>query len=401
MLGDAQISSQKQRWLMLAVLLLARTAMAYQFASVGAIGPLLIGAYDIDYTWLGTLIGLYLLPGVFVALPSGLVGQRFGSRRVVLLGLGLMAGGGLLSASESIHLAFAGRLIGGVGGVALNVMMTRMVADWFAEREIVVAMSILVASWPFGIALGLVSFPAVASAWSWPAVMYATAAAALLSFALVMLLYRDPSGAQPLSEGRFRIALTGREWLLVVVAGLIWGAYNVAYIVLVSFLPDLLTERGYSLGEAGRIASTLGWSLIFVVPLAGLLAQRSGRSDLFLTTGLVMAALAGALLPVSSLFAAAFTVVAIFSGVPAGAIMALPTEALAQENRAVGMGIYFTCYYACMATLPALAGRMRDVSGSSASPALFAAAMMAVALLGLLLFRIIQRGGKTSARSSG
>ena len=41
-----------------------------------------------------------------------------------------------------------------------------------------------------------------------------------------------------------------REWLLVSLAGLAWAAFNVAYIVLVSFAPELLVVRGYSLTQA-------------------------------------------------------------------------------------------------------------------------------------------------------
>jgi hypothetical protein len=51
------------RWLILAVLFLARAAMSFQFQTIGAVGPLLIDQLHIDFTWLGTLIGLYMLPG--------------------------------------------------------------------------------------------------------------------------------------------------------------------------------------------------------------------------------------------------------------------------------------------------------------------------------------------------
>jgi hypothetical protein len=55
------------------------------------------------------------------------------------------------------------------------------------------------------------------------------------------------------------------------------------------------------------------------------------------------------------------------------------------------MGVFYTFYYASMAILPALAGRVRDLSGSPASPSLFGAGMMGLSLLGLLAFRLAQR----------
>src|ERR1700674_5659847 len=89
------------RWLVLAVLTLARTAMAMQFQTVGSVGADLVGALAIDYAGLGALIGLYMLPGVVMGLPGGLIGQRFGAKRATLAGLVLMVGGGLLTGADA------------------------------------------------------------------------------------------------------------------------------------------------------------------------------------------------------------------------------------------------------------------------------------------------------------
>ena len=79
------------RWRCLGALTLARAAMGFQFQSVAAVAPLMGGGLAIDKTQLGWLIGLYLLPGVAFALPGGLLGRRFGDKRLVLVGLALMA----------------------------------------------------------------------------------------------------------------------------------------------------------------------------------------------------------------------------------------------------------------------------------------------------------------------
>jgi len=81
------------RWLILAVLFLARTAMGFQFQSVASLSSFVITDLGIDYTQLGLLIGFYLLPGVVIAYPSGLLGQRFGDKRIVILGMTLMVVG--------------------------------------------------------------------------------------------------------------------------------------------------------------------------------------------------------------------------------------------------------------------------------------------------------------------
>ena len=74
--------------------------MAYQVQSVGSISPFLVVDLGIDYATLGTLIGLYMLPGVVIALPGGVLGQRFGDTRMCLLSLALMTLGGVLQGVE-------------------------------------------------------------------------------------------------------------------------------------------------------------------------------------------------------------------------------------------------------------------------------------------------------------
>ena len=322
------------RWLMLLVLFIARTAMACQFQSVASTAPFLIDALAIDFARLGTLIGLYMLPGIFVALPGGMLAQRFGAKNLVLVGLLLMAlGGALMGASTSFLPVAAGRLISGTGAVLINVLMTKMVTDWFVGREIVTAMAILVVSWPLGLALGLLLFTPLAASQSWNAVMYATALIAAASFLLLVLTYRNPPGTPIASSLGLNLTLTRHEWLGVSLAGIIWMTYNVGYIILISFLPGLFATRGYSLSEAGWVVSFLGWMLIPLVPLASALAERLHRQNLFLVGSLLVSGLAAAALPVAHDPIIPFGVLAVVVGVPAGLIMALPAQALRPENR--------------------------------------------------------------------
>ena len=87
-----------ERWAMLLVIFFTRTALGFQFQSIAALTPFLVTAFDISWAQVGLLMGLFMLPGVIFALPGGLLGQRFGSRRVVFAGLGLMITGGMLVA---------------------------------------------------------------------------------------------------------------------------------------------------------------------------------------------------------------------------------------------------------------------------------------------------------------
>jgi predicted MFS family arabinose efflux permease len=381
-----------RRWLMLVVLFIARTAMACQFQSVASTASFLVNAFAIDFARLGTLIGLYMLPGIFIALPGGMLGQRFGAKNLVLAGLLLMAlGGAVMGAGTSFLIASIGRLISGIGAALINVLITKMITDWFADYEIVTAMAVSIASWPLGLALGLLLFTPLAVSQSWNAVMYAAALMALASAMLVALAYRNPPWEISGSNSMLELTLARDEWLSISLAGGIWTAYNVGVILLISFLPELFVEHGYSITGAGHIVSVLGWMLIPIVPLAGYFAERFHRQNFFLVGGFLVAGLAAAALPFTDEPIVAFAILAAVVGAPAGLIMALPVEALQPQNRAAGMGVYFTWYYAGMAFVPSIAGMARDLTASPAAPALLAAAMMFLALAALAGFRAANR----------
>ena len=118
------------RWFMLVVLVTARITMGFQFQTVGPISPVLIDALRIDYAELGSLIGFYMLPGIFIALPSGILGRRYGDANMVLLGLLAMGVGGLIMGyGDSYAMVSAGRILSGAGAIFVNVLMVKMITD--------------------------------------------------------------------------------------------------------------------------------------------------------------------------------------------------------------------------------------------------------------------------------
>jgi predicted MFS family arabinose efflux permease len=368
--------------------------MGFQFQSVASVSSFLIEDLDIDYTRFGLLIGLYHLPGIALALPGGLLGRRFGDKRVVVAALALMAIGGLMTGvNHSYTIAFSGRLLSGVGAVVLNVLLTKMVADWFAGREIVTAMAILVSSWPLGISLGLISLGALATVTSWKFVMHLTAVVCLFSLVLVLAFYHTPSAvANDQKSESARLKFSSLELGLLMLAGIVWTLFNVGFVSLPSFAPQFLTSTGYSLAGAGFLVSLVTWLAIPAVQLGGYIAERLRRPNVIMVSCFLGSGLAICLLPYWSSPLALFIALGLLFGPPAGLIMALPTEVVRPENRAAGMGIYWTCYYAGMAVLTALAGLSRDLTNNPAAPLWFGGILLFIAIIILGLFRSFQRG---------
>src|SRR5213078_4234145 len=181
------------RWVALAIVFVTRTSMGYQFQSVASVGPLLVPELGLTWAQLGSLIGLYMLPGAFLALPGGMLGQRLGERRTVVASLALMVVGGLVTAaSHSFAVAVSGRLLSGVGAVLMNILLAKMVADWFADREMSTAMGVMLTSWPVGLGIATATLGALATHASWRTAIVATALVAALGLVLIAFAYRDP-----------------------------------------------------------------------------------------------------------------------------------------------------------------------------------------------------------------
>ena len=389
-----------ERWVALAVLTAARVSMAFQFQSLASVAPILVRDLGLDFADVGFLVGLYMLPGVVLAIPGGMLGGRFGDKRVVTAGLGLMVLGDLIAGFIPGYGALlAGRLIAGTGGVLLNVLMSKMVTDWFAGRGLVLAMTIFVNSFPVGMGIGLWWLGALAERAGWPAALHVTAAAALAALVLVALAYRPHTNdRKPRGDGEAR-RISGREIALVSIPGAIWGLVNGAYTIMVAFAPVLMMAAGLDIGGAGRVLSAVTWLNLASTQAGGLIAHRSPRWNLLMAIGIggwgVALLLVPAIDPVLPLLASGFVL-----GFAIGVIVALPAEVLRPESRGVGMGVFYSLMYLGQAGLPPLGGAIQDwVGGNTAS--LYFAAFLVFAILPLFaLFRWAQhRGGRAVPRT--
>lgn len=374
------------RWTILIVLFLARTTMGFQFQSAGALSPLLMDSYMVSLVEVGVLIGLYLAPGVVVAIPGGAITARFGEKRVVALAMGLMLIGALMAlAGPDWGWITAGRLIAGVGGVVLNVVMTKMLADWFVGREISTAMAVFINSWPIGIALALLVLPPVATAMGLAAAQMTVAGVVALGLVLFVLVYRAAPGADAapqLRVGRLPVVPLG-------LAALIWGLYNVSLAMVFSFAPTVLAARGLEVTEAAWLTSLFMVVFSLAVPLGGIIADRSGRRDAVIALSLVAFVVALPLVAVvpTGALAALFVAMGLLTPLGAGPVMSLPALVLPNALRAFGMGVFFAIYYAVMMVAPPIAGGLAELYGAESMTMVFGAAVSALALGALVMFR--------------
>ena len=376
------------RWVALALMFVTRTSMGFQFQSIGSLAPLVVADLGLSYAQLGTLIGLYLLPGVVLALPGGLIGQRVGDRRAVVASLALMVVGGLLTAwSDSFAGAAAGRLVSGGGSVLMNILLIKITADWFAGREMATAMAVILTAWPVGLGLATATLGSVAMATSWRTAMVVAAVSAALGLIIMAVVFREaPVRAAPGA----RAAPDRRDLGLAITSGVAWGAFNASLVGIIAFGPAMLVARGLSLGQAGFEISLAIWVTIVSVPLGGVLSDRVGRPDVFSIGGALAAGALLLALPMMPWAALGLVLVGMLIGGPPGPLTSMLPRALAPERLATGLGVSYTAYYVVMAAAQPLAGWLRDLTGDPATPIRFAAAAMAATIAGVVAFRVIE-----------
>jgi MFS family permease len=386
----------RNRWGILAVLFTVRLAMAFQFQSVAAVAPLLGSKFGVGLADIGMLIGLYFTPGVALALPGGAIGQKLGDKSAVLCALVLMLVGQIaMVLSESWGWQIAGRLVAGAGAVLLNVQMTKMVTDWFAGREIATAMAVFVNSWPAGIALSLLALPAIGISQGILAVYLTVAALIVLGIGLLLAGYHAAPDAPAMTASSAR---PDRNALMAVIAaGLIWGLFNVGFAIVFSFGPTMLVEQGWTITAAGSAISIVLWLAVFSVPSGGLLADRTKRPQTILAIGCIVFALLMAMLPRSTAVIPIVVALGLVSGLPAGPIMSLPARVLQPGTRAIGMGVFYTVYYAAMMLGPVIGGNAAKWIGSAgAAFDVGVVALLACPLLLLAFNRIVAPRPRTA-----
>ena len=374
------------RWLILWVLFFARTMMAFQYQSVAALSPFIADSYAASLADIGLLIGLYLGPGVVVAIPGGSLAARFGDRRVVGWSLVAMVVGGLMMIEgESWLVLMAGRVVAGVGGVVENIVRTKKLIDWFTCHKIGTAMGMFISSWPIGIALALLVLPWLASigglmvGWLGMSVLVAVALAMFLG------VYRPAPDVAAVAPGEAsRVFPVGS----LSMAAVVWALYNTALAMVFGFGSLVLIQQGAEATSAASVISLFTFMVGVGVPFGGALSDRIGRDPVIFFSFAASAVALPLLLSVPLVWAVpAYAAAGLAMGLCPGPIMTMPGQVLRPEARAFGMGVFFAVYYAVMMVGPALGGGVADVTGDAGSAYWLATAMLVASIGSLVAFR--------------
>lgn len=384
------------RWGVLGLMFLIGVSLPIQFQTIPALAPFLIADMGLNYTDIGVLTGLFMFPGIFLALPGGLLAARIGDRLTLIAGLAVMFASSLLLAStESYAVMFVARLLGGAGAVFITILGPKVLTDWFVGREIATALATFASSFGLGVGLAVAVLPYIAEVASWQAAVATNAAFAALAIVLLLTLYRDRDrdgdGAGVKDEKQPRLWLLGRaEFVLAALAGVGRGLFGTGYITFMSFLPVVLIAQGMPVVQAGLLTSFAAVASAFSVPLGGMLTDRTGKPNHFIVAGALGAAIACVLVPYFAPTLLWIMVFGVLRGGCTGGIMALPSLVLRPESRSSGFAVTSAAYFVCLAGFPPIGGYLLDATAQPAVGLWFSAALWLAIPVLLAIFKILQ-----------
>lgn len=339
-------------------------------APVTGVGPLLDmlrAHFHLSAGSAGLLTTLPLLAFALMSPVAARLGQHHGLARSLLLAMAVLLAGILLRSSGPLVALFAGTLLIG-GAIAVgNVLLPALV-----KRDFPGHVTTLTAAYALtmGIAAGLASVVAIPlsglSQHGWNIALASSAVLAGLALLVWWPQVRAPAKTATREHTALPLAKPVWRYTLAWQVTLFFGLNSLVYYVVISWLPAMLQEAGFSAGRTGTLHGVL--QIASALPGLVLIPLLRHREDLRVAavavTLLSLLGLSGLLLaPAWSLL----WCMAYGFGAGAGIILALAFVSLrsASVYTAAALSGMAQCLgYLLAASGPTLTGLLHDRSGS-------------------------------------
>jgi len=305
--------------------------------------PQLRGELELSLVEATFIVTTFNVLGMLAGMAAGMLGDRYGRRRLALGGLALLAGGGAMGAlAQGFAPLLASRFIEGVGFILFAVPAPALMSALSADaRERAKALSLWSAYMPTGGTLALLAAPLFIAAATWRVLWLALAAAAVL--AAIVLARTVPAGAAPrvasLRLVRESLARPGN-----IAMAFLFASYVAQWTSIMVWLPTFLGEHGASTATAATATALM---VLVNAPgnLAGgwLLARGVPRGTLVIAASMIGAlceiGMLAPLLPGALRYALVLAFSACAGVIPASIFAGLPVHAPSSQHIATGNGM--------------------------------------------------------------
>jgi predicted MFS family arabinose efflux permease len=244
--------------------LLLGGALTWNIANTGAVAGRLSDAYGVSLAGVGLLTTALFATHLVAQLPAGVVADRIGSRRVALVAVVcILAGNGLLLATDAYGAALAARALVGIGtgtGFVAGLDLIRGGGGGPLAQGLFGGVTTASAG------LALMVVPALAAAVGWRAPYWSAAAYALVAAAVVAA-----TGPSARTSGRRARVLAD---LKLVPLAVIHAATFGLNVVAGNWIVTLLERQGIGTTTAGLAGGTILLVGIVSRPAGGLVVAR-------------------------------------------------------------------------------------------------------------------------------
>ncbi len=285
------------RWLVFLLVALAFFGDLYVYDSIGPVADLLQRQRHFSDVQIGTLNAIYSLPNVFLIVVGGLLIDRYGPARIMVVTCAVCLLGAALTALSATFQGMAGgRLLFGIGAETLNLSVLAAIARYFARGNLAFPMALCIAAGRLG------SFSAdmsprwlaasYAGGWQPPLMiaMYISAASLLAAIAFAWLDQargEEEAAAVRAPRGKFSLVRFPRAFWFLLILTFLWYADILAFRSTYA-IKYFQHTHGLDLAAAGAMNSYVFLAALFASPLFGWLCGRTKRYAPWLTFGALL-----------------------------------------------------------------------------------------------------------------
>jgi predicted MFS family arabinose efflux permease len=364
-------------------------AWVSNFMVRSALAPGLVGIradFQLSHGEGGLLATGFLAGYCATLLPGGLLGDRVGRRKMVILAalgwtiISLLIG--LAPSYPALLLSMIG--LGGTMG-CFNSNDRAIVSTLTPREKMALGQGLSYTGLGIGNGLGVMLAGAMAAAWGWRSSFLVFAGVSLLALAAVWRFVPEPPRGHPVPFRQVARQVVGSRDLWLLYAG---GIPSVAVAwLLITWSPTILLETSeLGLATASFFVSGVGFAavpaLVGMGSVSDLLARRGFGRKSVVAAGHLLLALTLALLAVSVerrwgalVIAGLMLVVSFFQWSPWAVAYALIADVVNPSAMGMAFGLGATMWAGGAMTAPWLAGAARDMTGS------FTGAFWSLALL--------------------
>jgi len=286
------------RWIVLIFISLAMFGNYYVYDSIAPIADMLKADLGFTDTNIGQLYSFYSIAAIIVLILGGIIIDRYGTKKSILLfGVISTVAAVITASSSNLNIMLAGRFLLGIGSEPLIVAVTTALAKWFKGKEL---------SFAFGINLTIARLGSVAADNSptlakplydyWQEPLFLAAVLSLFCIVGAAVYY----GLEKSAEKKYSLGSEGEVDKLVLsdlfkfsssfwfIVGLCLTFYSAIFPFRTFAIKYFMEAHGSTRELAGFLNSVLPFSAMIATPLFGLLVDKVGKRTLLMIFGSIL-----------------------------------------------------------------------------------------------------------------